>query len=211
MSNRYVLEQDSMYKSTKDPWGNRDTTHPRYNLYQQQFKMLLSTILSRYKTVIDMGCGVGGLVDLINKTTNKTAIGVDSSVNAINQARELFPSWTFMVGDVKTWRPENSVDVVILSGPYHHIKPEEGRVELLKHIKSYINDGGAIIISYMGNYFLSGRSEKRYSLNILKELSTVFKPQQHLTYKMVDYTTPKKIVGGKWEEGTWEIYVGEKT
>lgn len=172
--------------------------------------MLLSTILPRYKTVIDIGCGVGGLVDLINRTTDKTAIGVDSSTHAINQAKELFPSWKFMVGDVKTWRPKNAVDAVILSGPYYHIHPEAKRIELLKHIKSYIKEGGNIIILYVGNHFLSGRSDKRYMLNILKELSTVFKPQQHLTYKMIDYTTPKKIVGGKWEEGTWEIYVGEK-
>lgn len=210
MSNRYILEQEVAYATTKDPWGNRDKTYPRYNLYQQQFKMLASTILHQYKTVIDMGCGVGGLVDLINRTTDKTAIGVDSSINAIKQAKELFPDWTFVVGDVKTWVPESPVDMVILSGPYHHIESETKRIGLLNHIKSYINDKGALAILYMGNHFLSGLSRQTYPLNILRELSTTFQVQQHLTYKMIDYDTPKKIVGKEWEEGVWEIYVGEK-
>ena len=61
MSDTYIFAQDLMYGSTKDPWGNIDTTHPRYNLYQQLFKMMVATILPRYKTVVDMGCGVGGV------------------------------------------------------------------------------------------------------------------------------------------------------
>lgn len=211
MSYTYISEQDLMYASTKDPWGNMDKTHPRYTLYQQMSKIMASIILQCYKTVVDMGCGVGGLVDLINRTTDKTVIGVDSSVNAIKQARELFPDWTFMVGDAKTWRPENPVDMVLLSGPYHHIEPEASRIKLLRHIKSYINEGGAIAILYMGNHFLSGHSRRTYPLNILAELSAVFKPQQHVTYKMIDYATPKKIVGHEWEEGVWEICVGVKT
>ena len=206
----YIMEQEILYGEVEDPWGNRDKNHPRYNLYQQYFRLAIGMILPRYKTIMDMGCGIGGLVDLINRTTDKIAIGVDTSPSAIKTARRFYPKWHYEVGNAKTWRPKEPVDMVIFTGFYHHIEKKNDRLNTLKHARSYINDGGGLIIFYNGTNYLSGKKHIQCQLDIASELFSVFAPQQIITFKMIDYTTPKKIQGLKWEEGSWIFYTGEK-
>ena len=118
----YIAEQEQSYSERGDIWGNFDKTHPRYNLYQQYNKVIISMIPDHVFSVIDIGCGYGGLVkELIECGYN--VMGVDSSPSAIEQAKTHHPTQfdIFEVGDIRTYVPKSPVDMVIITGPYYHL------------------------------------------------------------------------------------------
>ena len=190
----YARAQDDLYVTKFDPWDNFDG--PRFNIYRQYHKVITSLILPRYKTVMDIGCGAGGLVHLINTTTDFRAVGVDTSRHAIAIAREKFP-WDYEVGDIRYWIPAEKVDVVLSTGPYYHLIPEE-RAGVLRHVKSYLNDGGAFLIAYGGCMDLDG-NVKNYP-DLSGEIFSEYKKQQYVCYMYKD---------GE-ENGSYVFYVGEK-
>lgn len=195
----YVRDQEELYKKEGDPWANLEKDRPRYNLYQQYHKIISSMILPRYKTVADIGCGVGGLVNVINTKTHATAVGVDSSETAIKKAKETFPKWDFFVGDVRYWKPQNLIDMVMITGPYHHLTSEE-KISTLSNIKTYLNPGGAILVAYGGIETIDG--DKMDYPDLGHEIFSIFKKQQYISYMYKD--------NERNQNGSWKFYVGEK-
>jgi len=197
---KYIESQDHLYRTQQDPWGNIDPSHPRFNLYQQKFLSQVATILPRYRTIVDLTCGIGKLVDLINTSTDKEAIGVDSSPTAIQRARENFPRWHYEQADMRTWNPRFLVDMVMITAAYHHLGEAE-RHSLLERIYGYLQKGGACLISYPTNRLMT-RSRNRYNLDVERELFSVFSPQQVVSFMMRD--------NENGEECGFTYYVGEK-
>jgi len=191
----YVDDQEGLYRNNADPWSN--FSGPRFNVYRQYHRVITSLILPRYKTVVDIGCGVGGLVDLINRTASFEAMGVDSSETAILRAIKKYPAWRYEIGDIRYWEPERNVDMVLATGPYHHLTAGE-RLRALRHIKSYLNDGGALLIAYGGEVDLDGNI-KPYP-DLAGEIFSEYKKQQYAQYMYKD---------GE-ENGSYVFYVGEK-
>jgi SAM-dependent methyltransferase len=89
--------------------------------------------------VLDVGCGKGELAHDLAERSGATVIAIDASPWMLEFARARFshPNVTYVKADAADYRPEQTVDVAILSNVLEHI---ESRVELLRTLHE---DAGA--------------------------------------------------------------------
>lgn len=202
MDNSYVECQEQLYRTVEDPWCNINPNNPRYRMMMQLDKTVLSLFLDKPRFVVDIGCGLGGLVDRIYKAFGCIVLGVDSSSTAVEKARNMFPH-KYVVGDIRTWVPPGDCgapDVVLASGSYHHL-PETERKVCLGHIHKYLAPRGVFVVVYGGDYYVSGKTTSGYP-SLAAEIFSVFAPQQIVSRQIMD-----NEIG---QEASWVFYVGEK-
>jgi trans-aconitate 2-methyltransferase len=80
------------------------------------FVDLLSRVPAAEPTVVvDLGCGPGQLTaSLVDRWPHAQILGLDSSPEMIMQASQLAgPQLRFELQDLRDWRPEGGVDVII--------------------------------------------------------------------------------------------------
>lgn len=175
-------------------------------------KKIYKMIRNRNVTkVVDLGCGHGGyLRKLAEEFPDLQMIGVDLNQKVINKARNMtegYPNISFEVGDIKTWKPEEEVDVVLLHNIFHYIHPDE-REELLDHLHSYVSEQGIISVitpiseSSYGHAFSSAFNsffvahENLFALPGKEELENMSKDCQ---FEMLDFDPIIK-------EGSWYTF-----
>lgn len=134
---------------------------------------LLRTLLppSQKISLVDVGCGTGGLTAFLSK--EYTCIGIDPSSDGIAFARSRFPSSTFIHG----YAPENIADTfqkadgILLIEVLEHVKEDVSFVhELITHMKP-----GAILLimapadmSLWGPHDVAFEHERRYDKERLR-------------------------------------------
>jgi trans-aconitate 2-methyltransferase len=103
------------------------------------------------RAVVDLGCGTGLLTaGLSQRWPGAQIVGVDSSQTMLEQA-ERFTSETvrFELGDLRTWRPEGVLDVVISNAALQWV-PDH--VALLERFVSWLTPGGWLAFQVPGNF-----------------------------------------------------------
>lgn len=101
-------------------WGR--TTYA--NLYCQErcvffLKSLLATGIEQPR-ICDLGCGTGWLTGILSAFG--PCVGVELSPEAVERAREKYPTAQFVAGDATAWQPEpGSFDVVVSQEVIEHI------------------------------------------------------------------------------------------
>lgn len=203
MDNSYVEDQEARYKKDKDPWNT--WSGPRYMVNHHHYQMILACIPERYKNIIDMGCGLGKLTEMIDgfDVPSRTAYGIDSSKEALKSAREEYPMTSFNVGDIRTWIPAINIpiDMVVCAGVYHRYSTQD-RAAILKHVYSYLRPGGAFLIAYGYAEHIHASDNNPVYTDLSHEIFSVFKKQQAVKYQVYDHESK--------QSGSWQIYVGEK-
>ena len=195
----YINQQNQLYLEKEDPWNV--FYGPRRKINDQYYRIIMGTIPFDMKYIVDIGCGLGRLVDMINtEMKDKTAIGVDSSPICIENTKKRYPSYHFEVGDIRTWRPHEKMDMVLSTGSYYHFEKDE-RLEILHHIRDYLALGSLLLVAYGWDIHLNGKNTECYP-DLSKEIFSVFKPHQVLRYQIIDNTNK--------EDGSWVFYIGEK-
>jgi len=198
MDLKYVEQQNKLYMEKEDPW---DTfSGPRQYINDQYYRIIMGTIPARFKLIVDMGCGLGRLVELIHTDLKKNAIGVDSAPASIEKAKQRYPHYPFEVGDIRAWKPKETVDMVLSMGSYYHF-PKPERIQTLHHIYDYLPTAGLLLVAYGWDIHLNGKNTACYP-DLADEVFSVFKPQQVLRYQVIDNTNG--------EDGSWVFYIGEK-
>ena len=209
----YKMPKTNTYVNTSEAqWKDGSMEKPyiaggdRYKLKTQYDKLLQTLPLDKYKTIADIGCGSGALVNMLRERYQKDIVGVDSSPSSIAQAQRTFPKDRYEVGDYRTWRPKTPIDAVLMVDCYYQI-PKNERIEGLKHIYSYLRPGGAIIITGPFNEkMLGSATTESYGTadmcSLELEIASIFKLQQLITWRMIDHETR--------EDMNKKIYVGEK-
>ena len=100
-------------------------------------------------TVVDLGCGPGNLTALLTKRWPAAEVrGVDSSPEMIAKARASHPEVGFEIGDVRDWRPAESVDVVVSNATLQWVP---GHVDLLAGLLASVRPGGWLAFQVPGN------------------------------------------------------------
>ena len=74
--------------------------------------------------VLDLGCGTGELSAQI-AAAGAEVVGMDSSVEMIEAAREQFPGLSFAVGDARDFSFAEPFDAVFSNAALHWVKPPE--------------------------------------------------------------------------------------
>lgn len=70
--------------------------------------------------VVDLGCGTGHLTaTLQERWPGADIVGIDSSVEMIDRARLDHPEMTWIVANVATWEPDESIDLIFSNATLH--------------------------------------------------------------------------------------------
>ncbi len=101
------------------------------------------------RTVVDLGCGPGNLTALLKERwPDADVTGVDSSPEMVAAARSV-AGVDFSVGDLRTWRPDEPVDVLVSNATLQWVP---GHLDLLPDLVGHVAPGGWLAFQVPGNF-----------------------------------------------------------
>src|SRR6187200_215771 len=113
-------------------------------------------LLSRVKApdprlIVDLGCGPGQLTaSLANRWPDAQIVGLDSSPEMISRASTFAgPRVSFRVQDIRDWRPEAAVDVIISNATLQWVPRHR---DLLPFLMSLLAADGWLAFQVPGNF-----------------------------------------------------------
>lgn len=99
--------------------------------------------------ILDLGCGTGHLTSiLLNKGAD--VIGLDSSMEMLDQAQSSYPDCRFVCGDARNFEFGLSFDAVFSNAVFHWI-PEQDQSTLLKTVRDHLVSDGRLVAELGGN------------------------------------------------------------
>lgn len=102
------------------------------------------------RTVVDLGCGPGNLTRmLVERWPGADVRGLDSSAEMVERARVEVPGLDVRVGDLRDWRPEAPVDVLVSNATLQWL-PEH--LELVPRLLHQVAPGGWLAFQVPGNF-----------------------------------------------------------
>jgi trans-aconitate 2-methyltransferase len=104
------------------------------------------------RTVVDLGCGAGGLTALLARRWPRArVVGVDSSPEMLAEAQEHAEPGRveFVLADVGTWEPSGPIDVLVSNAVLHWIP---GHDRLLARWATALAAGGRLAVQVPGNF-----------------------------------------------------------
>ena len=124
-----------------------------WNYYPEIFGAQLLAWLQNHglapKNALDLGCGTGVLCRIL-KDAGMDAMGMDYSSGMVDIARKENPDIPFEQGDMITWKPENSFDLVTCTGDaLNHIPDLENIGRIFRNVYDYVNPGGYFIFDIL--------------------------------------------------------------
>ena len=129
----------------------------RYLQYADERSRPFLDLLSRVaaeepRRVVDLGCGPGTLTALLaRRWPDADVLGLDSSPEMVAAATALSRDLSgvrFEVGDLRGWRPEHPVDVLVSNATLQWVP---GHVELLPDLVAAVAPGGWFALQVPGN------------------------------------------------------------
>jgi trans-aconitate 2-methyltransferase len=128
----------------------------RYLVYADERGRPFVDLLNRVgaeapRHVVDLGCGPGHLTALLaRRWPGADVLGIDSSREMVARAvAGGFEPVRFELGDVRTWRPAEPVDVLIANATYQWLP---GHLDLLPSLVGHVVPGGWFAFQVPGNH-----------------------------------------------------------
>ncbi|MBP1040773.1 methyltransferase domain-containing protein [Vagococcus sp. BWB3-3] len=130
----------------KDSWNSQlyDQQHQFVSRHGESLIDLLKP--KPGEKILDIGCGTGDLAQEIT-TYGASIVGVDKSLNMVNQARKKFPDLTFQAGDATELTFSNEFDAVFSNATLHWVKEPE---KALSSIFQSLKKGGRLVAELGG-------------------------------------------------------------
>lgn len=125
------------------------------NLYDQkhafvsEFGDSLVKLLNPTKgeVILDLGCGTGDLTNKLYEIGIHNVIGIDKSINMIEQAKAKYPHLKFLVQDVLDLCYKNEFDAVFSNATLHWVKSPQ---LALQNMYSSLKSGGRLVAEFGG-------------------------------------------------------------
>jgi len=112
--------------------------------------LLHRVVLANPRRIADLGCGPGNSTEALRlKWPDSTIIGLDSSPEMIERARQSFPADAWVVGDAARWQPEEPFDLVFSNAMLQWV-PDHERV--CPHLFDQVAPGGALAVQVPAHY-----------------------------------------------------------
>ena len=100
--------------------------------------------------VVDLGCGAGNLTGLLaERWPDAHVVGLDSSPEMIQKARALDQRVDYEVADLRDWRADRPVDVLVSNATLQWVP---GHLELLPSLVEAVAPGGWLAFQVPGNF-----------------------------------------------------------
>lgn len=124
-----------------------------WNYYPEAFAGKVLSWISRkglrIKSAMDLACGTGIFSDLLSRQ-GIDAAGMDLSESMIRIARERRPDLRFDVGDMITYDPGQTYDLVTCNGDaLNHILDPADLERIFARVYGYLNPGGHFIFNVL--------------------------------------------------------------
>jgi trans-aconitate 2-methyltransferase len=127
-----------------------------YNQYADERGRPFVELLTRVRVeqadaVVDLGCGPGNLTALLaERWPEAEVVGVDNSTDMIESARAFATDrLRFVPGDLRDWRPDDRVDVVVANAALHWVP---GHVRRIGEFAGWLRPGGALAFQVPDNF-----------------------------------------------------------
>ena len=102
------------------------------------------------KFVFDLGCGSGNSTQLlIDRWRQAQIIGVDRSVDMLEQAAHDSPGLKWVEADLRTWSPDFKADILYSNAALHWL---DDHSSVFSRLVSYLNPSGVLAVQMPGNY-----------------------------------------------------------
>ena len=88
--------------------------YERWLEIEQVHKRILSEVVGKDMSILDVGCGYGRLLTLMPRHWKGIYWGVDLSEDFVHLARQTYPDRDFFVGEILTFNPTLKFDLAIL-------------------------------------------------------------------------------------------------
>lgn len=109
------------------------------------FSQIKNWLPKKGETIVDLGCGVGYLLNWLCQGNKYKGVGVDFSREAIKHASQLYPKIHFLKEDVTCLPfPAESFDIALAINIVEHLKDSE---KFLKGARRVLKKGGILILS----------------------------------------------------------------
>lgn len=98
--------------------------------------------------VVDLGCGNGALSEKL-KERGYRVLGVDASLDMLEEAKKAHPLLSFMAGDATEFSLEEKADVIFSNAVFHWVD-EEKQERLIKNVADQLKPGGVLVCEFGG-------------------------------------------------------------
>jgi ubiquinone/menaquinone biosynthesis C-methylase UbiE len=201
LGNKGFLEGLSL-KNKKDfdkVYNYYDKFMTRFNLYKLE-EIKKAADLSKDEIVLDIGGGTGQLAQYISDSCNTVYVLDESEkmLSKVNKSRNLI---TIQENALKVPFENNSIDTVIISDVFHHIREQE---ELLKEVKRVLKDKGHLVMLDFEKRHIKTRILRAFEFMLFGRL--FFKSKDEASAMLEKHFKINKL----YDKGYYFIVVGEK-
>jgi trans-aconitate 2-methyltransferase len=139
-------------------WGRPVRWDPRqYAVYADERGRPFAELVARIDVsdpvdVVDLGCGPGELTATLHRRwPHARVLGVDSSLEMVQAAQQhaVEDAVAFVRGDVTTWTPDGTVDVIVANAVLQWVP---GHLELLGRFAGWLRPGGVLAVQVPDNF-----------------------------------------------------------
>lgn len=118
------------------------------------------------KIIYDLGCGPGNsTIILKNRWPTANIVGIDSSINMLEEARITYPEINFVKADIAKFSVNEKIDLICANASLQWLDNHE---TLLPHLTNMLNKGGALAIQMPNNFHAPTH---QVTINLLNENS----------------------------------------
>ena len=113
-------------------------------LYRAKYTKRIIKRLATYRTVLDVGCGDGTLVHLLNELFQPyNAFGIDIAPESIEVANEIGEKGTFSLGTINSLPVDKTFDLITVMEVLEHQRYPK---EFLQSIKEHVHSNGYLLV-----------------------------------------------------------------
>jgi SAM-dependent methyltransferase len=164
------------YKSSWKNWGEEFKRHGASSRHtRRMLRRYMDGI--RFKSIIDVGCGTGILLESLDKNLEKA--GVDISESGIEICRQKMPEGRFRVMDIGKEIPKGKYDLCTCSEVLEHVKDDQKAMKNLRKICNYL-----VISVPCGKYGEDDKVQGHYRRYSEKDM---FKKLEKAGFKILRY------------------------
>jgi SAM-dependent methyltransferase len=135
-----IINQYNNLANSRLAWKEKN----RY--FHEQDLKYLSFLIPKGSTILDIGCGVGDTLEMLKPIKG---VGIDISENMIEKAKNLYPDYTFITGDIEDKDFLDSIsdtfDFILLSDTIGSLEDCQAT---LNSLHKFCTTNTRIIISY---------------------------------------------------------------
>jgi trans-aconitate 2-methyltransferase len=120
-------------------------------------ELLRRVDLGDVRSIVDLGCGEGTVTRLLRERwAGADVVGVDSSPQMLDAARELDPRVCWVQDDISDWRPDRPVDLIFSNAALHWLDDHEA---LFVRLARLLEPGGVLAVQMPGNFQAPSHTE----------------------------------------------------